>query len=120
MTFPQILALTLAAACFTAAAGGLALWWFLRPSTLNPQPSTPLHFVRTWKPLPPEQWAAAFRAWPETDPRWRAMWDLLCHHLEAELAGMESIGPDPHAIAQAAGRLQMLLFLRSQMLNLRK
>lgn len=79
-----------------------------------------LHFQRTWRPMTPAELSAAFVEWSESDPKWRAVWDLLSHHLEAELGTMEGMKSDPYAIAQANGRLQALLFIRSQMLALRK
>lgn len=77
-------------------------------------------FVRSWKPLTPEEWVAAFRDWPETDPRWRALWDMLSHHLEIELAGAEGLPADPHQIVQWSGRIQTLLFIRGQLLAVRR
>jgi hypothetical protein len=82
------------------------------------RPRTPAVFVRAWKPMTPEQTALVFAHWPETDDRWRAMWDMLSAMLESELAGGESIKPDPHEILQWSGRLQMLLYLRGQLLAL--
>lgn len=116
MTFLQIAGIALASACFTGAIIVGAFLLFHRPAPAEPA----RHFVRTWVPLPPEQWAVAFRAWPESDPRWRATWDLLSHHLEAELAIAESLPADPHAVMQWSGRLQTLMLIRSQMLNLRR
>lgn len=83
------------------------------------RPAAPaITFLRPWKPHP-EQWATIFRNWPEDDERWRAVWDIITAHLEAELNDAMKPG-DPHEIAQRNGRIQALLFLRTQFLNLRQ
>jgi hypothetical protein len=63
--------------------------------------------------------AAAWAGWAETDPKFRALWDLLSHELETELSTGQGLR-EPHAIMQWHGRVQELLFLRSQILNLRQ
>lgn len=70
--------------------------------------------------MPPEEWARIFQDWPEDDPRWRALWDCLSFHLEAELGQIGAIGAKPEEVMQWSGRIQMLLFVRTQLLQLRK
>lgn len=111
---------TLAAVILLAAFAAIvfAIWWRGQNAPTVQTPA--LHFVRGWKPLNPEQIATTLNAWAETDPHWRAVWDLLSRHIEDELGPLMSIKPDPFAIVQANGRIQALLFLRSQMLQFRK
>ena len=99
-------------------AGGLVCYAWQR-GRRGPVQTPALCFVRTWRPLTPEEWAAAFRGWSDSDPRWRALWDLLAHHLEAELGEAQGAPADSHAIAQRIGRVQTILFLRAQILHLR-
>jgi len=109
---------TILLVCITGVAWAAFIFRPVRAPRTVPAP-VPVVFIRTWRATSPEEWAIAFREWPDSDPRWRAVWDLLSHHLEAELAAGEGITGDPHRLAQWSGRVQMCLFLRSQMLNLR-
>lgn len=100
-----------------------AVYWFVQSRRIqqSARVQTPtLVFVRTWKPLSPDEWALAFRQWPDSDPRWRALWDMLAFYLEAELGEALGDKTDPHDIVRRNGRVQMLLFLRAQILNLRQ
>jgi hypothetical protein len=87
--------------------------------TRRTAPAEARYWVRTWKPYTPEQLAQAFRNWPDTDERWRALWDLHAYHLEAELSTPPPPGTDTFGAGCWHGRLQAMLFLRSQLLHLR-
>ena len=112
-------------------AGALcALWWVMERRharavrtlwALHP-PAKPAvrWFVRRWTPTTPENMAAAFREWPESDARFRALWDLLSKSIEDELADVEAQTKSTAATQQWSGRLQSLLLLRTQILHLRQ
>lgn len=76
-------------------------------------------FVRSWKPFDDAELRAALAGWGDTDPRWRALWELLSREVEAELQGLTNVRTDPHELARWAGRLEELLHLRTQLLVFR-
>lgn len=122
--------IAVAASGLTGIALAVFVQWCRRPHSEgkgeHPTPniqhptSNGIVFVRTWKPLTPEQWAQAFRDWPETDPRWRALWDCLSFHLEAELMAGQAAKVDSDEVMQWNGRVQAYLFVRTQLLQLRR
>lgn len=77
-------------------------------------------FVRGWRPLTPAQIAEAMNGWTDSDPRWRALWDLLSTELEGALADLSATGAKPEELARWAGRIEMLLHWRAQLLALRR
>lgn len=107
---------TLMLALLAAIAAGAAVY-FLRPKT---RPAAPLAFVRQWRPLTPEQIVQAFAGWNESDPRWRAQWDLLSNELEGVLADIAQTKSTPEDLARWAGRLEMVVHWRAQLLALRR
>lgn len=76
-------------------------------------------FVRSWKPFDDAQLRAALSGWNDTDPRWRALWDLLAREVEAELGSLTGVKSDAQELARAVGRLEELLHLRAQLLVFR-
>lgn len=87
---------------------------------LRRRPPVRLPFVRGWRPLTPAQIAEAMNGWTDADPRWRALWDLLSNELEGALADLSATGAKPEELARWAGRIEMLLHWRAQLLALRR
>lgn len=77
-------------------------------------------FVRQWRPLTPAEIAAAFAGWNETDARWRAQWDLLSNELEGALGDITQTKATAEELARWAGRVEMIVHWRAQLLALRK
>lgn len=101
----------------TLIAGGvLILRLYRTPPLANPRV---IHFVRTWKPMSDAEMIAALGSWNETDPRWRAVWDLLQREYEGELAGFSNVTTEALELARTAGRLDMIIQLRRQILTFR-
>lgn len=74
-------------------------------------------FVRSWKRLTGAEIAGTLAEWPMTDPRWRAVWDLLDMELAAEVETLESVASIDSAMAnRVGGRVQVIMALRRQML----
>lgn len=120
---PLLQMLALLAFCgFVVAAGigigMLAARWALNRGTPG-GPALPRYFVRTWKKLDDAQLRAALGSWNETDPRWQAVWELLQREFEGELAVFSSGETEALVLARVAGRLDMLLQLRRELLTFR-
>lgn len=76
-------------------------------------------FTRSWQKMGRDQIARQLAGWGETDPRWRALWDLYGEEFEAALLEVHSLPSTPEAMLEWKGRMQMMLHLRAQLLNLR-
>lgn len=96
------------------AGAALCVVWALRRPAVKP-----IHFVRSWRAMTPAEMHAAFSGWTDSDPRWRAMWDLLSTELEGALADIHNTGASPEQLGRWAGRIEMLLQWRAQLLNMR-
>jgi hypothetical protein len=63
------------------------------------------------------QIAQAFQGWNESDPRWRAQWDLLSNELEGALTNIAQTKSTPEELARWAGRVEMIVHWRAQLLG---
>lgn len=116
MTGLESLLLSLGSGVLSGAVG-----WYVRQRAIpEAVKAEPIAFVRQWKPLTPAQIAQAFQGWNETDGRWRAQWDLLSNELEGALSDIAQTKATPEELARWAGRVEMLMHWRAQLLALRR
>jgi hypothetical protein len=76
-------------------------------------------FVREWPRMDEEQIRKALAGWRETDPKFRAVWDLISTEYEAEMISLASLQPDAKAMLEWKGRMQMIMLLRDKLLQVR-
>ena len=97
----------------------LCTWVDCKDPTRIDLPEAPLLFVRPWKAMTDAELTAAFATWGQTDTRYRAVWEVLSRELEAELQTLARIKDEPMAVMRWAGRIEALMFVRTQLHQLR-
>lgn len=86
---------------------------------LNAEP-VKVVFTRAWTPLSKEQIAKILAEWPQTDVRWRALWDWLGEEYEAEMLSLIGGVQGHEELLVWKGRIQMLMLLRANMLEMQR
>lgn len=104
-----------------AIAAGAIVWhcWERSPAQVQTPALTTYCFVRAWKPMDDAQLAAALGGWRESDPKWKAMWDVLAREMEAEIQGLTT-AKGAEELSRVAGRLEMVMLIRQNLLRWRQ